>query len=120
VPITRRLRIVLERRQSIAEGEPFKAEDYVFGNEVGEQRLWIYNAWATACEKAGINDLHFHDLRREFASRLLETPGVSLHDVSDWVGHSNVITTSRYLSTSGVRKQRVLERFEAGRHSNAP
>jgi integrase len=119
VPITSRLHGVLERRQWIADGEPFKPNDYVFGNEVGEQRLWIHHDWKAACDAAGIEGLHFHDLRREFASRLLETPGVSLHDVSDWVGHSNVVTTSRYLATSGVRKQRVLERFEAGRRAAA-
>jgi integrase len=57
--------------------------------------------------------LHFHDLRREFASRLLETPGVSLHDVSDWIGHTSVVTTSRYLASSSARKQHVLERFQS-------
>src|SRR5687767_4731722 len=28
---------------------------------------------------------------------------LSLHDMADWVGHSNVTTTSRYLRTTGVR-----------------
>ena len=28
----------------------------------------LKTTWRTACEKAGIVDLHFHDLRREFAS----------------------------------------------------
>ena len=120
VPITARLRDVLRRRRIGADVEEFGPDAFVFGNEVGEQRRWIHDAWDKARRSAGIADLHFHDLRREFASRLLETPGVSLHDVSDWIGHTNVITTSRYLATSAVRKLRVLERFEAARGSQSP
>lgn len=71
--------------------------------------------WKQARKTAGGNGLHFHDLRREFASRLLETPGVSLHDVADWVGHSNVTTTSRYLRTTAVRREHIAKRFKEAR-----
>jgi hypothetical protein len=40
----------------------------------------------SACARAGIAHLNFHDLRREFASRLLES-GASEHDVRDFLGH---------------------------------
>lgn len=87
----------------------------MFGNEVGERRKSFRTIWENCRKRAGVAGLHFHDLRREFASRLLESPGVALHDVSDWVGHSNVTTTSRYLSTTGFRRQITLERFELSR-----
>jgi len=45
----------------------------VFGNEVGERVGRVMTAWRAACRRAKITDLHFHDLRREFASRLLES-----------------------------------------------
>ena len=35
-----------------------------------ERRPW--ERWGAACRVVGIEDLHFHDLRREFGSRLLE------------------------------------------------
>jgi integrase len=114
VPITKRLREVLQRRCG-CDTDKVPADAYAFGNEVGERRLWIHDAWKAACLKAGIVDLHFHDLRRECGSRLIETPGVAVHDVSAWLGHSNIITTSRYLSMSDARKHFVLERFEAAR-----
>jgi len=120
VPMTSRLRGVLEMRRTDIADQDFPSTAYVFGNRVGEQTSYsaFKKGWKRAYTKAGITGLHFHDLRRELASRLLETPGVSLHDVADWVGHSNVTTTSRYLRTTGVRRQHVAKRFEAFRQSN--
>ena len=45
--------------------------------------------------RAGIEDLRFHDLRHEAGSRKLEA-GWPLHAVSEWLGHNNITTTSRY------------------------
>jgi site-specific recombinase XerC len=46
-----------------------------------------------ATRRANIRDLHFHDLRREFASRLPESSD-GLHDVQWFLGHANVTQTS--------------------------
>jgi site-specific recombinase XerD len=64
------------------------------------------------CERAAIRDLHFHDLRREFASRLLESHA-DLHDVQMFLGHAAITTTSRYLQSTPVRLERALARLEA-------
>jgi integrase len=71
----------------------------VFGNEVGEELHGIKRAWAIVCDAAGITDLHFHDLRREFGSRLLERVGGNPAIVRDCLGHANLNTTNRYLVT---------------------
>ena len=60
------------------------------------QKAWDEDVWAGR----GSVGLHLHDLRREFASQLQEAPGVSPHEVATWLGHSNISTTSRYLSTT--------------------
>jgi integrase len=65
----------------------------------------------SACARAGIAHLNFHDLRREFASRLLES-GASEHDVRDFLGHANITTTSRSLQSSGRRLKRALAQME--------
>ena len=88
----------------------------IFGNEVGEQIGSIKKAWQTAVLKAhghapqwvkGKNNqlapaslaayrainLHFHDLRREFGSRVLES-GSSLLEARDLLGHANISQTS--------------------------
>jgi len=55
--------------------------------------------------------LRFHDLRREFACRLLES-GAQQHDVRDFLGHANITTTSRYLASTPVRLEQALARMD--------
>ena len=103
---------MLEMRRTDADGEPFGPDAYVFGNEVGERIAWISWEWRRACAKAGLVDLHFHDLRREFACRLLESRA-ELHDVRDFLGHANITTTSRYLRSTPLRLAHALSLLEA-------
>jgi integrase len=106
------LRSVLELRRHAADGHAHPATAYVFGNEVGEPVKSIRTAWELTCERAEIYDLHFHDLRREFASRLLESQA-DLHDVQMFLGHAAITTTSRYLQSTPVWLERALARLEA-------
>jgi integrase len=55
--------------------------------------------------------LHFHDLRREFASRLLES-SADLHDVQMFLGHADITTTSKYLQSTPVRLAKALAKLE--------
>jgi site-specific recombinase XerC len=54
----------------------------------------------------------FHDLRREFACRLMES-SADLHDVRDGLGHASITTTSPYVRSTPVRLAQALERMEA-------
>ena len=59
----------------------------------GSAQRWYY--WARAA--AGIKkDGGIHTLRHCYATHMLEA-GVDLHTLSQWLGHSHVSTTSRYL-----------------------
>ena len=116
VPITNRLRQVLDARRTGPDGRAHGPNAYVFGNEVGEPIGTVRTAWLATCRRAGVEGLNFHDLRREFASRLLES-GAAEHDVRDWLGHANITTTSRYLRSTPVRLQQAKERLE--RHREA-
>lgn len=93
VPITSRLRELLEMRRQRTDGRELGPEAYVFGNRVGERIQTITTAWRAACRRAKITDLHFHDLRREFASRLLES-GASDDEKRERLGHANIPATS--------------------------
>ena len=117
VPMSRRLRAVLEMRRHAPDGTLRGLDRYAFGNEVGDQAKSVRTAWENTCERAWIENLHFHYLRREFGSRLRETPGMSDHEVRDWLGHANITTTSRYLSTTLVSLQHALRKFEEARNA---
>lgn len=112
VPITPSLKAILEMRKHAPDGSEHPPEAFVFGTPFGEPVTSIRAAWEEACEKAQITGLTFHDLRREFASRLLEAPGNADHQVKDALGHANLSTTSRYLSTTRVGLQRAYANLE--------
>jgi hypothetical protein len=111
VPVSQRLAAVLEMLRTDPEGEDLPASAFVFGDEVGQNIASVKTAWRTACDQAGISGLHFHDLRREFACRLLESRA-ELHDVRDFLGHANITTTSRYLRSTTLRLERALSLLE--------
>jgi integrase len=138
VPMTARLGAILDMRRLDPAGRTFGPDDYVFGNELGQRVGSFKRAWQTLVLKAhGYSarwkkggwteldaeskaryqsiDLHFHDLRREFASRLREAPGISDHEVRDWLGHANITTTSRYLATTRTTLQQARKKFEQHR-----
>lgn len=96
VPISPRLRAILQMRRLDPEGKAHGPDAYVFGNQFGEKVSDVKLAWRGACTRAGIEGLTFHDLRREAASRLLQG-GVDLLTVSMLLGHQKATTTDTYL-----------------------
>jgi len=99
----------------LADDKPLPAAGHVFCNELGERVQGFKTAWRNACRKAKITGVTFHDLRREAASQLLETPGVDLSIVRDFLGHHTVQTTNTYLSTSLEKRRTALAKRDAAR-----
>jgi len=134
IPMTSKLRAILEMRRTDPAGREFGPNAYVFGNAVGEKVRSIRKQWdaarliahgytphwkrgrltAESREHLRTIGLHFHDLRRECGSRLFEA-GVNLAAVRDWLGHHDVSTTDRYLATDAVRLQEAAKKVEAAR-----
>ena len=114
LPMSMRLRALLEMRSHAPTGHVFGPEAFVFGNEVGERIESVDTAWNAACRRAGIVGLHFHDLRREAGSRLLEG-GMPEHYVQRFLDHANLSTTSRYLKTTRRGMHEALRRVDERR-----
>jgi integrase len=117
LPMSDRLLAVLQMRQTDPAGQDYGPEAYVFG-ECGARLTTVKRAWQTAVLKAhghtpawaagakltpasratlkAIN-LHFHDLRHEAGSRLLDE-GWPLQNVRDMLGHASIEQTSTYLN----------------------
>ena len=53
---------------------------------------WVF---VPALARAGIENLHWHDLRHTFASRLV-MKGVDLRTVQELMGHKTITMTLRY------------------------
>lgn len=64
-------------------------------NEIGERIKpnFITQNFPLTLEKAGLRRIRYHDLRHSCAS-LLYANGVSLKDIQEWLGHSDISTTS--------------------------
>lgn len=54
-------------------------------------------AFATACRRAGITDLHFHDLRHTATTRMIRA-GIPHTEVMKITGHTQIKTFLRYLN----------------------
>jgi hypothetical protein len=68
-------------------------------------------AWATACEKAKIVDLHFHDLRHLFATAL-EDLDVQDRLISILMGHAVGSITGRYIRKNLRRLREAVTKLE--------
>jgi Phage integrase family len=59
-------------------------------------------------------EIHWHDQRYEYASRLVER-GVPLAQVRDLLGHASIVTTERYDNQRLEALQAAVERLEGGK-----
>src|SRR5436190_20563149 len=59
-------------------------------------------------------NLHWHDLRHEYASRLVES-GVPLAQVRDLLGHASITTTARYDHQKLENLQAAVLKLESGK-----
>jgi integrase len=70
---------------------------YVFADESGRpfDKKAVSMSFRRACQRAGIKDLRFHDLRHDFATLLINR-GASLYQLQRILSHSDPRMTQRY------------------------
>ena len=119
VPISSRLRAVLELRQVDPLGDTFGPDAFVFGDAIGRRIKSVQSAWRSACERIGLGGFQLRDLRHEAGSRF-EEAGIPITYVSKLLGHTNLTTTSRYLNIHRRELHRMMQRFEEARGTTKP
>lgn len=77
----------------------------------GKGYVCIRKSFERVCERARIKGLILHDLRRTFATRLLEA-GVDIVSVSELLGHTSITTTQIYCVSSQKSKQNAVARLD--------
>ncbi|PHO04171.1 hypothetical protein CSC82_11595 [Rhodobacteraceae bacterium 4F10] len=74
----------------------------------GKPLTQIKRSWATLCKRAELTDFRFHDLRHDFASRLVMA-GTDLYVVRDLLGHSTIQLTERYAHLAPEHHKAAVE-----------
>lgn len=72
----------------------------------------IIQAMEQARKKAGLQDLHFHDLRHEAISRLFENTDLDVMEIKTISGHRSMQMLARY---SHLRAHRLADRLAGAR-----
>jgi integrase len=72
-----------------------KASQFVFCNRNGDARGYSAMSIRKAIKRAGLRDCRIHTLRHTHVSRLIQN-GMSVYEVKEILGHSDIKTTLRY------------------------
>jgi len=82
--------------------------DYVFCNPKTKERMAdVKTAFKTACRRAKIRDLRFHDLRHTAATYMV-TGGIDLVTVSEILGHADIKMTMRYAHPTPENRRKAV------------
>ena len=83
---------------------------YVFTTEAGKYLHKFERTFLTAVKKAEIENLHFHDLRHTFASRLAMS-GAPLRTIQELMGHKTIAMTLRYSHLSPTHLRDIVNKL---------
>jgi integrase len=81
---------------------------YVFTNQEGGRFEDVKSAWLKLLERAEVVGFRWHDMRHDFASRLVMA-GVPLNTVRDLLGHGDIKMTLRYAHLAPGTKAAAVE-----------
>ena len=145
IPISSRLKSILEMRRFDPAGQPLPTDAYVFGNAIGQRVKSVKRTWYTAVLKAHGHKPTFTKKRidektvvrttnlspesratlaainlhfhdlRREAGSRWLEGGVPLHTIRDWLGHTSIAQTSTYLAGTMQTQHNAMKQYEERR-----
>jgi integrase len=106
IPMDSTVTALLKRTQPVANC------DYVFPNAAGKHWDYSHEPFRNVRKRAGLVDLHFHDLRHTFASQWMMNGG-DLYALRGILGHKSIAMTQRYAHLSPAYQRAMVDRMEA-------
>ena len=70
----------------------------------------VKRSFKTACNKAGIENFRFHDLRRTFATFLLYN-NTNIKTIQNMLGHSSLMMTQKYLANDAKKELDAINKL---------
>lgn len=103
IPMNDKVRLMLESMS--------KTNEFVFSSPRTNGKLVdVKKGFRKAMENAKIFDLHFHDLRHTFATRLADA-GIPLSVIAELLGHSDIRMTKRYSHATDKAKREAVQKL---------
>jgi integrase len=89
-------------KQELAAIEPKKGRVFPYGS--------VWKSFTTACKRAGVKGLRFHDLRHTATTRMIRA-GIPHTEVMKITGHTQIKTFLRYLNLTETTVQTTAEQL---------
>jgi len=94
-----------------------EASPYVFASpRTGKPMLDIKTSFVKSCKRAKIDNLHFHDLRHTFCTRLANE-GVNPFIIMQIAGHKDTKTAQRYCNPTSEHLMAAMAKIEKKSHA---
>jgi integrase len=87
-----------------------EGENFIFPARDAGRMDNITRAWRNLTKKAKVADFNFHDIRHDFASRLVMA-GVDLNTVRELLGHTDIKMTLRYAHLAPEHKRLAVSKL---------
>ena len=84
--------------------------DLVFSSPRGGRIVDVRTGFLNSCKRAGLTDLHFHDLRHTFASQFVMAGG-DLYILKEILGHKSPAMAARYAHVSPTYLIKSIDRM---------
>lgn len=96
--------------RQMLEGMP-KTNEFIFSSpRTNGELIDLKKGFRKALEDAKIYNLHFHDLRHTFATRLADA-GIPLSVIAELLGHSDIRMTKRYSHATDKAKCEAVQKL---------